>query len=89
VINVTGSALLNGTLDILLKQGYNPAVGSTVTFLNFTAGQLSGTFANVLNDIFNNGTEDWLVNYDNAAGYVQLIAEQHSREFPSLPRCWC
>lgn len=36
VINVNGSALLDGTLSILLQGGYNPAVGSMYKFLNFT-----------------------------------------------------
>ena len=30
VINVNGSALLNGTLDVLLQGGYNPARGLDV-----------------------------------------------------------
>ena len=38
VINVNGSALLDGTLDILLQGGFNPSVGSTYKFLNFTSG---------------------------------------------------
>jgi len=77
VINVNGSALLDGTLAILLQGGFNPSVGSTYKFLNFTPGELSGIFANIQNDIFNGGTEMWMVNYDNADGYVQLIAEQN------------
>jgi fibronectin-binding autotransporter adhesin len=75
VINVNGSALLNGTLAILLQGGFNPAVGSTFKFLNFTPGDLSGEFANIENGIFNGGTEKWVVDYDNADGFVELIAE--------------
>jgi len=74
VVNVAGSASLNGTLDILLQSGYNPAVGTSFTFLLLNPGQLSGTYANILNDIFNNGTEMWVVNYNNAGGFVQLTA---------------
>ena len=76
MINVNGSALLDGTLDILLKAGFNPAVGSTYKFLFSNPGQINGTFASILNDFFNGGTEKWLVTYDNADGYVELTAEQ-------------
>ena len=61
VINVNGSALLDGTLAILLQGGYNPEVGSTFKFLNFTPGELSGIFANIEDDIFNGGRRSgWL-----------------------------
>jgi len=49
---------------------------------------LSGIFANIENDIFNGGSEKWVVDYDNADGYVELMAEQNT-QFPSRPRCWC
>lgn len=78
VINVNGSALLDGTLAILLQGGFNPIAGSTYKFLNFTSGELSGVFANIENDTFNGGTEKWLVDYDNADGYLELIAEQNT-----------
>ena len=38
VINVNGSALLAGTLDILLKAGFNPVVGTEFTILTSTPG---------------------------------------------------
>ena len=38
VINVNGSALLDGTLAVLLQGGYNPAVGSTYKFLFANSG---------------------------------------------------
>jgi hypothetical protein len=83
VINVKGSALLDGTLAVLLQGGFNPVVGSTFKFLNFTPGDLSGTFANIENDIFNGGTEKWLVDYDNADGFVELIAEPNQVPEPA------
>jgi fibronectin-binding autotransporter adhesin len=82
VINVNGSVLLDGTLAILLQGGYNPGVGSTYKFLNFTSGDLSGVFANIENDIFNSGTEKWVVDYENGGGYVELIAEQNGTPVP-------
>src|SRR5271157_3107334 len=77
-ININGSALLNGTLDILLKPGFDPRVGSIFQFLFANPGQISGTFANIQNQFFNNGTEEWLVTYDNTDGIVELTAEKAS-----------
>ena len=74
VLNVTGPALLTGTLDITLLNGFTPSVGSIFTFLHFTPGSLSGTFANLQGQLFNNGTEAWQVVYDNAGGNVSLQA---------------
>ncbi len=82
VVNVAGSASLDGTLDILLQSGYNPAVGTSFTYLLLNPGQLSGTYSTILNDIFNGGTEMWVVNYNNAAGYVQLTAASNDRHDP-------
>jgi hypothetical protein len=76
VINVTGSAMLDGTLAVLLQGGYNPGVGSMYKFLNFTPGELSGMFANIpANGMFDSDGEQWLITYDNADGYVELTAE--------------
>jgi hypothetical protein len=77
-----GLAALDGTLDILLKSGYNPAVGTSFTYLLLNPGQLSGTYATILNDIFNGGTEKWVVNYNDAGGFVQLTAEQNMTSTP-------
>ncbi len=81
-VNVAGSASLDGTLDILLQSGYNPAVGTSFTFLLLNPGQLSGTYASILNDIFNGGTEKWLVNYDDVNGLVQLTAASNTNPTP-------
>ncbi len=83
VINVNGSALLDGTLAVLLQGGYNPAVGSMYKFLLANPGQINGTFASILNDVFNGGTEKWLVNYDNADGFVELTAEANNVPEPA------
>lgn len=74
VINVNGSALLNGTLNILLQGSFDPTVGSTYKILLANAGQINGTFSSIENDVFNNGAEKWDVYYDSADGYVELIA---------------
>jgi len=82
VINVNGSALLNGTLDILLQGGFNPAVGSTFKFLVASANGINGQFSSIENDIFNDGTEMWAVDFFPADGYVELIAEPNQAPLP-------
>ncbi len=82
VINVNGSALLNGTLDILLQGGYDPSVGSSYKFILTSANGVNGVFSNIENDIFNSGTEKWLVDYDSADGYVELVAENNGAPLP-------
>jgi PEP-CTERM motif len=79
-----GLAMLDGTLDVLLDSGFNPAVGSTYEFLLFDPGALSGQFASIQNDIFNNGTEKWIVVYNDAGGYVELVAASTAPEPSSL-----
>jgi len=76
VVNIMNGVpvTLNGTLDILLQSGFNPAVGSTYDFINFSPGQLNGAFVIIQNILFNNGAEKWVVIYDNAAGHVELQA---------------
>ncbi len=81
-IAANGSATLDGTLDILLQGGFNPSVGSFYDFLQFTPGELSGVFAHIQNGVFNNGTEMWLVTYDNSDGLVQLTAEARTTPEP-------
>ena len=74
VIVVNGAAHLDGTLAVLLQNAYNPTVGSTFGFLTFTPGDLSGVFASLQDAVFNNGTERWVVIYDNFNGVVELQA---------------
>ena len=76
IISVNGGlVMLDGTLDVLLDPGFNPAVGSTYKFFLFSPGALSGTFASIQNDIFNGGLEKWVVVYNEAGGYVELEAQ--------------
>jgi hypothetical protein len=62
VLTVTGSASLNGTLNIGLLNGYVPAVGATFKIL--TANHVSGTFATV-NGTAINGSEHFTVTYNS------------------------
>jgi hypothetical protein len=81
-IDVAGSAVLDGTLDIMLLPGYNPTVGTSFTFLLTNPGQLSGAYATILNQIFNGGTEKWLVSYNYGSGYAQLTATANNNPTP-------
>ena len=73
-LKVGGLVELDGTLVILLAEGYNPAVATTYKFILCPPGGVFGAFVNIQNDIFNSGTEKWIVNYDNTNGYVELEA---------------
>ncbi len=72
----TNSATLDGTLNIELANGFNPAIGTVYQMIN-TYG-LSGTFATVQNQYFNNGTEKWdvvyVINSTFGPNYVDLEA---------------
>jgi hypothetical protein len=57
-LNVSGTASLNGTLNITLASGYTPAVGNTFDILN--ASSISGTFSTV-NGLAINSSEHFTV----------------------------
>ncbi len=77
-MSIAGPASLNGTLQIALASGFNPAVGTIYKFLSFQPGELTGTFSSIENDYFNQGTEQWILDYDNVDGYLELIAQSAS-----------
>jgi hypothetical protein len=81
-INAAGNASLNGTLDILLQGGFNPSVGTTYDIILFSPNGLAGTFANIQNLVFNNGTEIWQIAYNNTAGDVSLTAAMNTQTTP-------
>lgn len=74
VITADDAADLDGTLRILLADGFVPELGSTYKFLYFAPGELTGQFALVEDQYFNNGTEMWEVLYDSDGGFVELTA---------------
>ena len=73
-LTVGGMVSLDGTLDILLEQGFDPAVGTVYKFLLLSPGALNGTFSAVENRVFNQGTEYWEIDYNVAGGWVALEA---------------
>ena len=60
-LNHIGSALLGGTLDLELINGYQPVFGDSFTIFTATAG-ISGTFASVQLPPISGGLE-WSINY--------------------------
>jgi len=62
VLNVLGSANLNGVLDPVLLNGFVPTIGQTFTFLDYAS--FTGEFSQILNLVFNHGTEQWSVIYE-------------------------
>ncbi|QQS09108.1 MAG: autotransporter-associated beta strand repeat-containing protein [Phycisphaerales bacterium] len=66
-LEITGSAVLTGTLNVSLLNGYQPTTGDTFTIL--TASSVNGTFVTVNLPSLNAG-HAWLVEYP--AGQVRL-----------------
>ena len=71
---VTGNAYLDGTVRIVLENGFIPVIGSAYRFLYFTPGELSGNFAAIGNQYFDNGKEMWEIDYNSAGGFIQFTA---------------
>jgi hypothetical protein len=78
VLNVLGNANLNGFLDPVLLNGFVPTIGDSFTFLNYAS--FTGAFSQIQNQVFNHGTEQWSVIYQNT--YAILTVEPHT---PSVP----
>lgn len=71
-LTVAGPATLDGTLHVLLDNGYVPSPGDSFTFLTATPGSLAGTFAGSPDPTYPGGV--WQLQYNNAAGTVTLVA---------------
>lgn len=83
-LNVSGTASLDGTLDILLQDGFLPAAGESFLILD-AAGGLNGTrFGSIENDTFAGGF--WTLLYNNDLGTVTLQA--HSTRSVPEPPTW-
>lgn len=67
---------LNGTLDIMLPNGFTPSIGEAFTILTSGPGDLSGAFSKVTWDSFDSGRGKFVVSYNNAAGDVVITAEE-------------
>jgi hypothetical protein len=71
VLNVLGSANLNGFLDPVLLNGFVPTLGDYFTFLNYAS--LTGEFAHIKHRVFGDGLQ-WSVIYED--NHAILTVEQ-------------
>jgi hypothetical protein len=72
-LNVQAAANLNGgELEIVLANGFNPAIASTFDIINLTPGEINGSFANIIGQAFDNGTGQFNVILDNQDGSIGL-----------------
>src|SRR5204863_9567011 len=62
VLNVLGSANLNGFLNPVLLDGFVPTIGDSF-FLNYAS--LTGAFSHIKHQVFDNGMLQWSVIYRN------------------------
>ena len=61
VLDILGSAELDGFLYPMLLDGFTPTIGQSFTFLDYAS--LTGAFSDIGNQVFNNGTERWVITY--------------------------
>jgi autotransporter-associated beta strand protein len=73
VLNVLGSANLNGFLDPTLLNGFVPTLGDSFIFLNYAS--LTGEFSGIRNRVFDDGMLQWSIIYE--ANHAILTVEQH------------
>lgn len=63
---------LDGTIDIVLDNGFTPSVGSTFDIVDGYIS-LDGHFANVENQYFNHGTEMWELIYSSNSLVLEAV----------------
>src|SRR6266487_3772220 len=73
VLDVLGNANLNGNLDPVLLNGFVPTISDSFIFLDYAS--LTGGFSSIQNQVFNNGTERWVVTYQST--YAVLTATKN------------
>jgi autotransporter-associated beta strand protein len=71
VLDVLGTATLNGHLDPILLNGFVPTIGESFTFLNY--GAVNGTLS-ILNPNIDNLPEHWAVIYFPTDAILTVVA---------------
>jgi fibronectin-binding autotransporter adhesin len=71
-LNVTGTAALNGTLNIKLTNKFKPTVGQTFTILNASSG-ITGTFS-VVNGTSINSNEHFSLSYTGSTVVLTVVS---------------
>ncbi len=79
-LDIEGPASLNGTLDIMLGDGYKP-VGTVFTVLS-TGGGITGGFSNVEGLVFDGGREQYVLSYNQLFHVVDLTVENNTTPEP-------
>jgi hypothetical protein len=80
VLNVTGTASLDGILDLVLLNGFIPSIGDDFVFL--TAGSVFGSFSRIENQNF--GNEHWDVSLQGTNVILTAEAGRVPDQAPTL-----
>jgi autotransporter-associated beta strand protein len=78
ILDVLGTANLNGRLDPVLQNGFVPTVGESFTFMDYES--VLGVFSSIKNLNFNNNTEHWAITYQPT--FAVLTAESGRANVP-------
>jgi hypothetical protein len=78
VLDVLGTANLNGHLDPVLQNGFVPTVGESFSFMDYES--VLGAFSSIKNLNFNNNTEHWAITYQPT--FAVLTAEAGRANVP-------
>lgn len=78
VVQVGGTAILNGTLTVVLHNGFLPQGGDSFTFL--TAGSISGTFANL--NLPTVAAGEWQLTVDATSATLSIPAAADPKTVP-------
>jgi len=70
LLDITGSAALDGTLSVSLTNSFVPVLSNTFTVLS--CGSLSGTFSNLARPSLPSGLA-WRVSYDSTSAVLEVV----------------
>jgi len=71
VLNVLGSANLNGSLDPELVNGFVPSVGQSFTILGYAS--VTGSFSHIQNQVFDSGRKRWVLVYQPTGAALVVV----------------
>jgi autotransporter-associated beta strand protein len=77
VLNVLGSANLNGSLDPELVNDFVPAIGQSFTFLGYAS--VASSFSHIKNPVFDHGTKRWSLVYGPNSAYLVVVGNGRGR----------
>jgi len=71
VLDVRGSANLNGYLEPVLVNGFVPRMGQSFTIINYASH--TGFFSHIQNQVFDGGRKRWLVVYRRTSAVLIVV----------------